>query len=126
MANVKIFVRYTNSTDTGKQLFSGMVKPTTAAHFMQGYGEVLAIDVPSQDKPVPSVEAIYKALQSEFMSSSIRSKIQAAVQQGVASHTSMSVGDLVVIDYGNETKCWYCDWVGFKDYTSEYQATFAN
>jgi hypothetical protein len=60
-----------------------------------------------------SLETIFETFQGEFMSNDLRAKFREAN----APHTSMSVGDVVVID-GKGFFCDCCGWVAIREWKS--------
>lgn len=103
---MKASVHYARATEEGLDFNCRFKTPVTQEEFKEHYREVCSLEVPTptDEKPIGDIlEEIFFNLQGEFMTRETRKKLQQVVgtESGVI-HTSMMVGDIVVVPEG-----WY-------------------
>ena len=117
MKHARIF--YTNTTSLGKRLAFGHNKPVTEDDFIRGYTEVAQKLFEEDIDSISLLEEIFCGMQSDNLNSRMLFHMKGLAEDGLISHTSMSVGDIVVVSDDELTpfKVWYCDDIGWKDIT---------
>jgi len=128
-------VMYAINSTVGRKLLFGSNKPQTAEDFTEGYTEVAQLLLRGEFDLYEAAEDVFCSLQGEMMSEGIQSHMRKLFnQQKSMTHTSMSVGDLLIVesseDYSGENcnlerKVLYCSVAGFTDITDVYNKAMA-
>ena len=110
---------YTSNSKQGKELIFGRRKPEAEDDFVRGYNEVAQRLFDEDADETSLLDDIFLGMQSDGMNSSMLLHMRSLAEDGLISHTSMSVGDIVVVSDCEPTpfRVWYCDNVGWKDIT---------
>lgn len=123
MATVKISIYYTNATDKGRRFFCSNRFPNTREEFLEGYVHMADLPV-SFDAKAPSAfatacEDMFSMFQVHRLTDELAEAMRASQIENNVRHTSMAMGDVVIITTDEGSRAFAVDNIGFAELTQQ-------
>lgn len=123
MATAKISIYYTNTTEKGLGFFCSGRFPNTRDEFLEGYGHMADLSVPFEENTPPAFaiacEDMFFRFQAHRLSDELIETMRASQIKNNVRHTSMSVGDVVIITTDKGSRAFAVDDVTFVELTQQ-------
>ena len=123
MATAKISIYYTNATDKGLRFFCSGRLPNTRAEFLEGYGHMVDLSVPFDENTLSAFaiacEDMFSLFQAYKLSDELIGAMRTSQIENNVRHTSMSIGDVVIITTDKGSRAFAVDNVTFTELTQQ-------